>query len=248
MTYRTRLQKDHSPEAIAQRLRSGPDAVYIKDFIYGAIDGAVTTFAVVSGVAGAGLSSTVIIILGLANIVADGFSMAVSNYLGTKSENQRVEYERAGEYAEIAHNPEGEKEEIRQIFADKGFEGEQLETVVDVITADPERWVNTMLQEEHGLSLQEHSALRAALVTFAAFAIVGLLPLLPFLVNLWKPLIAEAFFVSSLITIAAFFWVGAFKGRYVGHSWLRSGIETALMGGVAAGLAYGVGVLLQSLA
>ncbi len=241
-----RIYLDHSPEAISKRLAAGPSQVYVKDFVYGAIDGAVTTFAVVSGVAGAGLSSSVIIILGLANILADGFSMAISNYLGTKAENQHVENQRREELAEIEKFPDGEREEIRQIYAAKGFSGEQLEEVVSVITADKNRWADVMLQEEHGLSLEPTKAGAAALVTFFAFAVVGVLPLIPFLLNWWMPgFIVSPFIWSSVITMVAFFIVGAFKGDYVSHSWQRSGFETFAVGGVAALLAYGVGLLLR---
>lgn len=243
-----RVHLDHSPEAIARRLGESPRQVYVKDFVYGAIDGAVTTFAVVSGVAGAGLSSVVIIILGLGNILADGFSMAISNYLGTKADNQHVENERREEEAEIEANPRGEREEIRQIYAKKGFEGELLEQVVDVITADKKQWVDTMILEEHGLSIDEANAGKAAIVTFFAFAIVGSLPLIPFLLNWWTPgLIETPFLWSSIITMSAFFVVGALKGKLVNHSWKKSGLETFAVGGTAALLAYGVGLLLQGL-
>lgn len=236
---------DHSPEAIRRRLAAGPRQVYIKDFVYGAIDGAVTTFAVVSGVAGAGLSSGVIIILGLANILADGFSMAISNYLGTKADDEHLQKQRAEEFAEIDSHPEGEREEIRQIFAMKGFSGQELERVVAVITADRHQWVDTMLQEEHGLSLDPTRPATAGAVTFAAFASIGLLPLLPFLWNWFLPgSLAEPFLVSSLITLAAFFAVGALKARFVQLSAWRSGLETLLVGGTAALLAYAVGWLL----
>lgn len=244
----SRLHLDHSPEAISQRLHDGPKQVYLKDFVYGAIDGAVTTFAVVSGVAGAGLSSAVIIILGLANLLADGFSMAISNYLGTKAENQHVQNERLEELKEIEAHPEGEREEVRQIYASKGFEGELLETVVDVITADKNRWVDTMIQEEHGLSLSMANASMAALWTFIAFAVVGALPLVPFLINWWQTdLIAQPFFWSSTVTIVGFFVVGAFKGKFVSLNWYRSGLETTVIGGAAALLAYGVGIVLRGL-
>ncbi len=236
---------DHSPESIRRRLAAGPNRVYIKDFVYGAIDGGVTTFAVVSGVAGAGLSTGIIIILGLANILADGFSMAVSNYLGTKSDCEHVENLRAEEWAEIHSYPEGEREEIRQIYARKGFAGEQLEQVVAVITADHERWVDTMLQEEHGVSLEPTNAGMAALTTFGAFAVVGLLPLLPFLLNWGLPgLVPAPFAVSSVITLIAFFLVGALKGQFVNVNGYRSGFETLLVGGTAALLAYIVGFVL----
>jgi len=244
--YMSRDHLDHSPEAIAERLAKGPRKVFIKDFVYGGIDGAVTTFAVVTGVAGAGFSSVIIIVLGLANILADGFSMAVGNYLGTKADNQHLENERREELLEIEINPEGEREEIRQIYAAKGFSGNQLEEVVKIITADKTRWVNTMLQEEHGLQLQEHDATRAALVTFFSFALVGLLPLTPFLINWWKTdILSKPFAWSIGITLLAFFAIGALKGRFVNTSWQRSGIETLLVGGVAALLAYSVGLLLS---
>lgn len=246
MSSRTHL--DHSPEAVAKRLAEGPKAVFIKDFVYGGIDGGVTTFAVVTGVAGAGFSSAVIIVLGLANILADGFSMAVSNYLGTKADNQHLANERRQELAEIDAHPDGEREEIRQIYAAKGFEGEQLEEVVNVITADKNRWVDTMLQEEHGLQLQEHNSVKAGLVTFLSFAFIGTLPLIPFLLN-WviAGLIARPFVWSCGITLVAFFAVGALKGQFVNHSWYRSGLETLLVGGTAALLAYIVGLLLGGL-
>lgn len=238
----------HSPGQIAQRLENGPDSVYLKDFIYGAIDGAVTTFAVVAGVAGAGLSSGIIIILGFANLLADGFSMAISNYLGTRAENQFRHKARQREIDEVIKYPQGEKEEIRQIFARKGFEGKLLEDVVEVIVSDRDRWVNTMLQEEHGMVLEDHNAARGGLATFAAFCLIGLIPLLPYLVNWFvEGAIAAPFLWSSLLTGVAFLVVGAIKARFVNQSWIISSLETLAIGGVAAVLAYGVGVLLKGL-
>lgn len=241
-------QHSHSPEAIRQRLAMGPKQVYIRDFVYGAIDGAVTTMAVVSGVAGAGLSSGVIIILGLANILADGFSMAVSNYLGTRADNQHAQRLREEENREIDIYPEGEREEIRQIYASKGFAGEQLEEIVRVITSDRQQWVETMMMEEHGVGSEPSKELPAAVVTFFAFALLGLLPLTPFLINWWFPNTLDApYAVSIVITLAVFFLVGALKGRIVKVNGVRSGVETLLVGGTAALLAYGVGSLLGGL-
>jgi VIT1/CCC1 family predicted Fe2+/Mn2+ transporter len=236
----------HTPSAISERLDSGPRHSYLKDFIYGAIDGAVTTFAVVSGVAGAGLSSGVIIILGFANLLADGFSMAVSNYLGTKAERELTDKARQVEHDHIHIFPEGEREEIRQIFKRKGFEGEELERAVDVITSDVERWVDTMVQEELGMPLGGPSPLKAAGSTFLAFVLVGFVPLFTFVWNwLLETDIAAPFVWSSVLTGVAFFAVGAMKGRYIIQSWMFSAVETLLVGGLAAALAYAVGALLR---
>ena len=180
-------EAEHTPAAIRQRLSEGTSHSYLRDFIFGGIDGAVTTFAVVCGVEGAALPVRIIIILGAANLLADGFSMAVSNFLGTRAEHQMRARVRRQEELHIARFPQGEREEIRQIFASKGFAGEDLARAVEIITADRRRWIDTMVREEHGLALDGPSPMRAAVVTFVAFAVIGLVPLLAFLLNLVVP-------------------------------------------------------------
>lgn len=239
----------HEPEAIRARLAEGPVHSYLKDFVYGAIDGAVTTFAVVSGVAGAGLGTNIVVILGVANLVGDGFSMAASNYLGTRAERQLAEKVRRMEEQHIDQFPEGEREEIRQILASQGYTGELLDRAVKLITKDRERWVEMMLREEHGLSLSVPNAWRAAMMTFAAFLAIGLLPLIPFLLQLVVGVeIPMPYRLSTLMTGGAFFAVGAVKSRFVEQSWYWSGFETLAVGGGAAGLAYVCGAILKSVA
>lgn len=243
------LHSDHTPHAIRRRLAAGPQHVYLRDFIYGAIDGAVTTFAIVAGVAGARLEPGIVVVLGLANVLADGFSMAVSNMLGRRAEDQVRARTRRDEELHIDVFPEGEREEIRQIFAAKGFKGEQLEQAVQIITSDRQRWVDTMITEEHGLPLDAGSIWKAAAATFFAFLAIGLLPLAPYIFETLSPgTIRDVFLVSAVMTGVAFFVVGAIKSRFVGESWCRAGLETLLMGGVAASLAYVVGATLRHLA
>jgi VIT1/CCC1 family predicted Fe2+/Mn2+ transporter len=240
---------DHSPEAIRHRLASPAASSYLRDFIYGAIDGAVTTFAVVAGVEGAKLSANVVLILGGANLIADGFSMAVSNFLGLRAERQRLERARGEEERQISRVPEGEREEIRQIFAAKGFAGEDLDRVIDVITADRDLWVNTMLSEELGFGGAEPSPLRAGAATLLAFIVVGFFPLLPFVIDdAVSGGIEHAFAWSVGMTAVAFFAVGSVKARIVEQPWWRSGLETLAVGGAAAVLAYMVGALLKGVA
>lgn len=242
------LRESHTPAAIEERLAEGPGSSGLRDFIYGAVDGTVTTFAVVSGVAGAGLDVTVIVILGVANLIADGFSMGASNFLGTRAEKQQQARARREEKRHIELVPEGEREEIRQIFAAKGFEGEELEAVVRVITSDAERWVETMLREEHGIAAVEPQPGRAAWNTFFAFVVIGAIPLLPFLLLVAGVPIESPYLWSIVGTGIAFFAVGAVKGRFVEEPPLLSGLETLGLGGGAAALSYVVGRLLAGVA
>lgn len=237
-----RLEHDHSPESIKERLSAGPRHSYIRDWVYGGIDGSVTTFAVVSGVVGAGLSPVVILVMGFANLIADGFSMAASNYLGTRAEQEDFKHLEVIEHRHVEIDPEGEKEEVRQIFQEKGFAGEELERVVELITSDRDRWVRTMLTEEYGLPREVRSAHRAAFSTFSAFLLCGLMPLLPFILG-----VAKAFTFSTLLTGMMFFAVGAVKAKWSTSPWWKSGLETLFVGSIAAGLAYGVGLLLKGL-
>ncbi len=239
------LRREHTAEAIRQRIGAGPERGYLSDAVLGGIDGGVTTFAIVAGAVGGGLPGAVVVVLGLANLIADGFSMAASNYLSVKSEHEEVERTRREEEQHIRHVPDGEREEIRQIFASKGFTGELLEQIVAVITARKELWVDTMLTEEHGLALVNRNPLRAGLATFGAFLAVGVLPLLPFLLGSLDQ--ARGFSASIAVTAAAFTAVGMLKGRILSRSIARSGAETLLIGGIAAALAYGVGHVLRQM-
>lgn len=243
------LQHAHTPGAVSDRIGADRDVSYLRDFVYGAIDGCVTTFAVVAGVVGADLSQSVIVILGFANLLADGFSMGVGNYLGTKIEMQRLARARRIEERHIENIPEGEQEEIRQIFRQKGFEGELLERIVAVITADRRLWVETMLREEWGLSLHPHMPLKAAWVTFGAFCLVGFVPLIPYtILTFFVDGVATLFTVACIVTMITFFGIGTLKSKVVEVSWWKAGLETFMMGGIAAVLSYVVGYLLRQFA
>jgi VIT1/CCC1 family predicted Fe2+/Mn2+ transporter len=235
------MEHDHTREAIRKRLASGPRVSYLRDWIYGGIDGAVTTFAVVAGVVGAEFSPVVILVLGFANLLADGFSMAASNFSGTRAEVEDLRRMREIEQRHIAEEPDGEREEVRQIYRRKGFEGDDLEKVVSVLTADRQRWIQTMLTEEYGLPLDVRSPWLAAANTFSAFIVCGAIPIIPFIAKT-----PSAFAVSAALTGLVFFTIGAVKSRWSPSSWLRSGVETFVVGAVAAGLAYAIGHLLRN--
>ncbi len=220
---------------------------YLGPFVYGGIDGCVTTFAVVAGAVGAGLDSAVIIILGFANLLADGFSMSVGAYLSSKSERNYYFKQRSIEYWEVDNLPEKEREEIRDIYREKGFEGETLEKIVDVITADRDRWVNVMMKEELGMSLEEKSPLKIGSVTYISFLLIGLIPLLVYVWDYFSPLSMNLFLSSSILTAAGFIIIGVLKSYITQTSITRGIIETLLLGIIAASVAYFVGDWLEKL-
>lgn len=236
------MEHEHTVEAIHERLSAGPRQNYLRDWIYGGIDGSVTTFAVVSGVAGARLSPWIILVMGFANLLADGFSMAAGNFLGTRAEHEDLKRLEAIEYRHVDLAPEGEREEVRQIFRSKGFAGEDLTRVVDSITSDRTRWVRTMLTEEYGLPQEVRSPWLAAITTFSAFLVCGLVPLLPYLFGSSDPLV-----LSIITTGGVFFMIGSVKSRWSTSVWWSSGLSTLAVGTIAAGLAYTVGLLLNHL-
>jgi VIT1/CCC1 family predicted Fe2+/Mn2+ transporter len=234
------LEHSHTQQAIKARLARGPHSNYLRDWIYGGIDGAVTTFAIIAGVAGADLAASVVLILGFANLLADGLAMAASNYSGTTAERDDYKRVLGIEQKHIALVPEGEREEIRQIFSAKGFSGDDLERIVSVITSDKALWVKTMAVEEYGLSPTPRSPALAALSTFAAFILCGLVPLAAFL-------LAGGLMSCVVAAGATFFGVGAIKSRWSPTTWWRSSLETLLIGMSAAGVAFAVGYCLKAL-
>jgi vacuolar iron transporter family protein len=237
------LEHSHEPVAIRRRLATAPKPSYLRDAILGGIDGCVTTVAVVAGVAGAGLPGMVAFVLGAASLVADAFSMAVSNYQGVKSDADARHRLREQEGRHIDLAPQGEREEIRVIFEAKGFSGDTLERIVDTITGDRERWVDTMVQEEYGLALRGPSPAVAGAATFSVFLLAGALPLLPFLV---PALGGQQYFIASgVVAIGVLFAIGYIKGIILDMPRWRAGLETLLMGGAAALIAFAFGYVLE---
>jgi VIT1/CCC1 family predicted Fe2+/Mn2+ transporter len=237
-------EHDHSDGAIRSRIEEGPSPSFLEDGVLGAVDGAVTTFATVAGAIGGGFPEVVVVVLGLAKLLADGFSMAASNFLSTHGRQSRIESARLREREHIANVPDGEREEVRQIFARKGFEGELLEKVVDTITADEQVWVETMMCEELGLTSRPPSPVRSALATFLAFLVVGAVPLAAFLVPGLG--VHERLAISGSLTALEFVGIGIVKGKVLGRPVLASALTTLAMGGIAAALAFVVSHLLRS--
>jgi len=239
------LEHSHGPQDIRRRLAAGNRPSYLPAAILGGIDGCVTTIAVIASVVGAGLPSVVAFVLGLASLFADGFSMAVSNYQSVKSEQDARDRLRRREDRHIDIDPSGERDEVRAIFEAKGFDGETLERIVDTLTANRRRWIDTMVQEEYGVALRGPSPLIAGTATFSVFVLVGAFPLLPLLI----PFIGgeSAFLASGASAVLALFGVGYLKGVVLSMPRWWAGLETLLMGGGAALIAFALGVFLEPL-
>ena len=220
---------------------------YLGEFVYGGIDGCVTTFAVVAGAAGANLSSAVVLILGFANLLADGLSMSVGAYLASKSEIDNFKKHQNQEYWEVDNTPEDEREEIREIYAAKGFSGPLLEQVVDVITSDRDRWVDVMMKEELSMMKEGRSPKMIGLVTFVSFIIIGFMPLLFYVWDYVNTLPMNLFLATSILTGLTFLFIGFCKSYVTETSHWKSMAETLFWGGVAAAVAYGVGDLLEKM-
>ena len=242
-TSKVELIRQHHPDAIEARLKQAPKQSTMSDAILGGIDGCVTTFAVVSGAIGANFPATVALVLGLANLFADAFSMAISNYESMKAEQDYRSSIWDEEQHHIDQVPEGEREEVRQIFQNKGFSDQTLETIVNTITSNERLWIETMLTEEHGLPLSAAKPLKAAIATFSAFILVGVMPLLPFLLSSIDT--NAQFAASAVIAGVMFFAIGSLKSLIFSKPVFRAGLSTLITGGAAASLAFIVGYVLR---
>lgn len=219
---------------------------YLPEFVYGGIDGLVTTFAVVAGATGANLNLDVVLILWFANLFADGFSMSVGAYLANKSEHDNYKKNLKIEYREIKNLREKEIQEVRDIYIDKWFEGELLEQVVAKIIEDDDRRVDVMMKEELGLSEPDKTPLLVGASTLTAFVIIGLIPLLTYVFSYITELDPSKLFpLSVLFTAAGFLGIGFMKS-YVNHTSRRKAmLETVILWWLAASVAYYVGVILE---
>jgi vacuolar iron transporter family protein len=222
---------------------------YIKSAIYGGMDGTVTTFAVVAGVAGASLNAGVVLILGFANLIADGLSMAIGDYISTKSEREYQTAEREREAWEVKNYPEGEKQELIEIYMDKGIPKQDAEKITNVFSKHEKAWVDVMMVEELGIVASEASPLKNAFVTFISFAIFGIIPVLSYvLAKLFGVFQSATFAVACVLTGITLFTLGAIKVKVTGKNWAHSGFEVLIIGGITAAAAYLVGYLLSGLA
>lgn len=216
----------------------------IRDIVFGANDGLIAAFAVVSGVNAAVQTNKIVFIAGIAEMIGGTISMGLGAWLAAKSEHEYIESERDRELYEIDNLPDRERQEIRDIYSAKGFEGPQLEEIVKTICSDKQRWLDIMMKEELNLNVnQPKTPLKSALATGTAYAIGAAMPTFPYA---FIP-ISHAFMVSIILTILTLFFVGAGKTYVTGRNWLKSGMEAVLVGVLAGSATYLIGKLVGNL-
>lgn len=212
---------------------------YLGDAVYGSLDGTVTTFAVMAGAVGANLGTNVIIILGLANLFADGFSMAVGSYLSQRSNNQYLEEERHKLSLAIEKRSPEVQQEIREIYREKGFKGQNLTKAVKTVTADEGTWLDEIVKAEGMNGHSEHPIINS-ITTFTAFIMVGAMPIIPLIfmpvLNFWSILV----FVAVVL-----FLIGSLRSKLTAVSWWRGGLEIMAAGITASMIAYFIGETLS---
>ncbi|HUI29307.1 MAG TPA: VIT1/CCC1 transporter family protein [Candidatus Acidoferrales bacterium] len=220
-----------------------PGGGIVRELVFGANDGLVAAFAVASGVNGAGVKSSVILIAGLAELIGGTISMALGAYLSTKSQIEYYRGEMSREEYELDNFPDVEQQEIREIYESKGFKGEILEKIISHITSDRKRWVDIMMNEELGLSLDPStSPSKSGIATGCAYAFGALMPVLPYV--FMQP--ASGLIASVIITLSVLFAVGAAKTIVTGKNFLRSGLESMAIGGLAAAATFLAGRMFKS--
>jgi len=217
----------------------------LRDTVYAAHDGIITTFAVVAGVVGADLSAGIVLVLGIANLIADGISMGAGNFLGLRSEQAFITNELKIKEEEIKKNPERERAKIRAAYREKGFEGDVLERIVHTLCEDKERWAHAMLHETLDLSHPENiRPLRNASFTFSSFLLAGAVPLIAYFV----PQFGDIRFGASIIfTAAALLSVGALRTIVMRGNVLRNALEILFVGSLAGMAAYAIGFALRAI-
>ena len=219
---------------------------YVAEIVYGGVDGIVTTFAIIAASAGASLSSTVIFVLGFANLIADGFSMGVSAYLAKRAEQDELAKNRR-KLDKTLSDEDASAKEVKKYMSRYGLKGSVLTQAVERIT-NTKSTKKAFLQRHKSIADDPEKPLLVGLFTFTAFIVVGSLPIIIYAVDVAAGIeITNAFFVSSISALFAFGLVGYFRGKVTHSSKTRAIIETVLLGAIAAALAYGAGYFLDGL-
>jgi VIT1/CCC1 family predicted Fe2+/Mn2+ transporter len=215
---------------------------FVRDVVIGMSDGLTVPFALAAGLSGAISNTRFIVIGGLAEIAAGSIAMGLGGYLAARGDAEHYEQERIREYREIEEVPEEEKAEVSRVFQNYGLRADESEPVVEALSRRPDAWVDFMMRFELGLEAPDPTrALTSAGTIAASYVAGGLIPLSPYIVsaNAYRGLI-----FSAVVTLAALGVFGYIKGHFTGERALRSAVQTVVIGGVAAGVAFALAKLI----
>jgi VIT1/CCC1 family predicted Fe2+/Mn2+ transporter len=224
-------------------------STYLKEIVYGGSDGIVTTFAIVAGFAGAqhdpassSLPILTVILFGMANLFADGFSMGLGSFLSIRANHDVYNNEKNKEATQIQKNPEKEYWETIEILKLKQFSESDAKTIADIYKKNPSYWTDFMMRDEHGLAIPDNEKpVLVAISTFCAFVLFGSIPLMPFIFGLPT----NVFALSCIFTILALFLLGVLRSSISKQSLTRSILETILVGSFSALIAFTVGTFFR---
>jgi VIT1/CCC1 family predicted Fe2+/Mn2+ transporter len=214
----------------------------VRDIVIGMSDGLTVPFAIAAGMSGAAVAAKIVVTAGLAEIAAGSISMGLGGYLAGRTDIEHYETERKREVRETEQVPEEETQEVADILQDLGLSEEEASPVVDALRRDRNKWVDFMMRFELGLEKPDpRRALQSAATIGLSYAISGFIPLGPYILMSSVP---SALYVSVGVTLVALFVFGYVKGRVTGIDGLRSGLQTTLIGGLAAGAAFAIARLI----
>lgn len=218
---------------------------FLKEAVFGFNDGIVSTFAVIAGLSGGAVEHKTVLLAALATLFAGAFSMGLGTYIGSKAEKEHYEGELAREKYEVKHMPEAERQEIREIYAAKGFSGKLLEDVVEKITKDEKVWIDVMMKDELGFAEAPPKPGINGVIMSVSFTVGSLLATFAYF---FPPLgttfgMTHNFLISLGVSVVALLIVGGYKTKFTKRNWALSAIETLAIGTLAAGATYLIGLL-----
>ncbi len=208
----------------------------VRDIVIGMSDGLTVPFALAAGISGAGAATKIVVLAGLAEIAAGSIAMGLGGYLAARTDAEHYSTEQARENWEIDHLPEREKDEVAEVFSGYGMDDTQVSLIVESMSKRRDLWLDFMMRFELGLEPPDPRRARISALTIGLSYIVGgFIPLSPYML---VPRLATALVVSVIVTLIALLVFGYVKGRFTGTKPVRSGFQTMLVGGLAAGVAF----------
>jgi VIT1/CCC1 family predicted Fe2+/Mn2+ transporter len=210
----------------------------VRDIVIGMSDGLTVPFALAAGLTGAIEQTGIIVTAGLAEIAAGSIAMGLGGYLAAKSDAEHYAKEREREKREVAEIPHEEMREVAEVFQAYGLTEDETWPIVQALRRQPTNWIDFMMRFELGLEKPEPGrALKSAITIAGAYIAGGLIPLAPYMFTHTS---STALLISVVLTLVALFIFGFVKGHFTGTRPLRSALQTALIGSVAAGAAFGI--------